>query len=101
MGDLAGAATSLATESTGAVLIPSQMSEIAGHVCVRPCHRTLERHSAAAADDDGRAADRPEQFGGGIIVVPSLPSRRQIVRRPPVRPYVQALEVGHAHSPGA
>ena len=31
MGDLAGAATSLATESTGAVLIPSQMSEIAGH----------------------------------------------------------------------
>ena len=32
VGDLAGAATSLATESTGAVLIPSQMSEIAGHV---------------------------------------------------------------------
>ena len=31
VGDLAGAATSLATESTGAVLIPSQMSEIAGH----------------------------------------------------------------------
>ena len=32
VGDLAGAATSLATESTGTVLTPSQMSEIAGHV---------------------------------------------------------------------
>ena len=31
VGDLAGAATSLATESTGTALIPSQMSEIAGH----------------------------------------------------------------------
>ena len=31
VGDLAGAATSLATESTGTVLTPSQMSEIAGH----------------------------------------------------------------------
>ena len=31
MGDLAGATTSLATESAGTVLIPSQMSEITGH----------------------------------------------------------------------
>ena len=31
VGDLAGAATSLATESTGTVLTPSQISEIAGH----------------------------------------------------------------------
>ena len=31
VGDLAGAATSLATESTGTVLTPGQMSEIAGH----------------------------------------------------------------------
>ena len=31
VGDLAGAATSLATESIGTVLTPSQMSEIAGH----------------------------------------------------------------------
>ena len=66
-------------------------------------HRDLEGHPAAAANDDGRAADCPEQFGGGIIdiVVPSSPGRRQIVRRPPIRPYVQALEVGHRHSPGA
>ena len=34
VGDLAGAATSLATESTGTVLTPSQMSEIAGHEVV-------------------------------------------------------------------
>ena len=31
MGNLAGAATSSATESTGTVLTPSPMSEIAGH----------------------------------------------------------------------
>ena len=36
MGDLAGAATSLATESTGTVLTPSQMLEIAGHEGYKP-----------------------------------------------------------------
>ena len=36
VGDLAGAATSLATESTGTVLTPSPMSEIAGHVAKGP-----------------------------------------------------------------
>ena len=44
VGDLASAATSLATESIGTVLTPSQMSDIAGHEKARTLYKRTHRH---------------------------------------------------------